>query len=286
MLWKQELKNWKTKKYSMTVKSKEDIFENNRLLNTTLARVLSELDLTTNGAIFVNVSYSENSKEASPYSGLSFVKKRRSAGDATIVILYGFDDKKHLAKKEDGSILKSEGVFYLQMPFDLSKQLRTLKKALGYDRPITKPLDNTTVKSEIFRILRLLNHNLPNVIGTIEPNINCLMNASAQQVYSEWSIIKEAILGAKRNRIEKERAIFQDLEKLLLPYQNNTYDEIWQQLSKANTYYKDMFDILTAPNAYTELKKKSVIEKGRKTVEAIKNARMALDRTINETSSR
>ena len=261
------------------------IFDNNRFLKTALAKALPAMGLTKGNAIFVNISYSENDNESSPYPGLRFVIKRRRAGDSCVAICYGFDDKKRLAKKENGSILKGEGVFYIQMPFDLSRQLRTIKKALSYGHPINEPLDPSTTKSEILRIVGLLKHNLPNVIGTIEPNINCLRNASTQKVHGEWSIVKETMLKAKRNRIEKEMVIFEALEKLLLSDQNRVYTEIRQELFKADTHYKDMFDILADSRGYSEMNRKSVIEKGQKIIEALNNARIMLERTINETSS-
>lgn len=261
------------------------VFENNKLLKTVIVKVFANPEWAKNSPFFVNISYYEDDSENVRYPGIRLMTRRRAEGDLSTIVFYGFDDKKQVDREEDCSILNSQGVIYVQIPFVLSKQKEIIEKALCCGS-LHKSVDDMVRKGEILRTLRLLrNHNLPNVVATVEPNLNALDNANEDTLETEWCITKDALAAARRNRIRKEIAVFKSLEVLLGPQQSEHYDSILRDLMKANVQYESIHRMFMSKR-HAEIDRDLVAKKGRIMLEVLKKAIEAMGRMIDETSSR
>ena len=107
----------------------ERIYEESSLLKKAMEKVLYSIEPKAVNVLFVNVSYSESQENHSPYSGMPHVaESRRTGGNNTPVIIYGFEDISRLQNKPEASILNSPAVKYIKMPFEIDQLKEILSK--------------------------------------------------------------------------------------------------------------------------------------------------------------
>lgn len=169
----------------MSVSNEYKIYENNKILRTTLEKTLSSFEKVSDNIIFINISYSAFPNNSTPYSGMKYiVNLRAEKKDTTPVIFYGFENLERLKKKPEALILNSEATFYLQMPFQLSVFEKAITKALN-QKTKKKPLDEQSLKTLAEEKIRALIHDCDNGITYLSIPINKILNVSDSESVSE-----------------------------------------------------------------------------------------------------
>jgi len=255
------------------------IQENDPLFKSIISRIFHSIGALPSDCIITNIAYSGNKGGNVQYPGLQHVTKLRTAGDKSPVICYGFVNKERLFRAPEASVLRSDGIFYLQLPCTIQKMQKLREVILGSE--INASLDAGTTLVEYCKHIRLLIHNLNNVIGTIEPNINGLKTANENSIQTEWKIIRKAILSAGPERIKKEIQLGETLTKLAGKGSKKDIALVTRQLGKINTLYKKLFDLVAKEERFTKLQIKNVIKNGESIIPIIYTIKINLERIMN-----
>jgi len=249
------------------LKATIEVLDNNKPFKKIFRKVLSgKITPLEHPLLFVNILFSPEKSSDGIYPGIEHIIELRSRGNKSPVVFYGFDRENRLRKRKKASVLNSEGVFYLYMPFNLSELFKVISDAIKCER-IEVPLDETTETEKILNDLGILSHNLkPNFLGTIKPNINGLKNAKKQKIKSEWSIAKEAVIKAGRDHIQKQIKFYNGIREL----KRKRNVDIHEKLLEMDRCYKRLFDILSS-NRICQENIVSVIENGEKITDFIED---------------
>ena len=262
-------------------KSKNDyIYEETEMLKKALGGALDSLKLKASNTLLVNTAYSNGGALKAAYSGLQFVTRLRGDGDKSFVIFYGFDSEERLRKVSAASILNSDGIYYLQLPCKIDK-IRKIITSIDGSGTIGKPLDDDTHRAEIIKSIKLLKHNLVNVLGTIEPNISGLKNADDKSIKSEWSITRKAILNAGIDRITKEIELFKMLTLLIGTDYKKELLSINKLLLSIDHNYHTLYEIFADFKAMPFNKKDFIVKQGEAISKNIRTIKSKLEELEN-----
>jgi len=171
------------------IKSNEPrIYENNEILKQTLSKVIPLIQNALDRIIFINIMYSDGRSGNTTYPGMRYiVNLRGKQNDTTPILFYGFEKQEHLKKKPDASILNSDAVEYIQMPFELGRLSELIDKLLNIGK-IGKPLDDQTEKTFIVKEIRDFLHKCSNAATYLSVPINDIRDAG-----DNHSVIKQKI---------------------------------------------------------------------------------------------
>lgn len=264
----------------MTKNTVDYICEENEILKKSLYCLLDSLMLKPSNTLLVNTDYSNGSIAKAAYLGLNYITKLRSNGDKSYVIFYGFDSEERLRKFPSASILNSDGIYYIQLPCDI-KKLRAIINSINGTGKIEKPLDDNTHRAEIIRSIKLLKHNLVNVLGTIEPNISGLKNANDKSAKSEWLITRKAFLSAGTNRITKEIDLFKMLSQFIGESYKKEIISINKLLLRVEHNYQELYKIFADFEAMPIGKKEFIVKNGEGIAKNIKTIKSKLESLEN-----
>ncbi len=121
-------------------------------------------------------------------------------------------------------------------------------------------------KKEDIENVTSLNHSLNNVLGIIESSMNLLNNADVNTLGKRWVAMRDALMVTDRDRISKEIDLFKNVRKVVERVSMETYMDVYSQFSKADRYYKSMFDILVNSKEYSDEAKNASFVYGNKIV--------------------
>ncbi len=121
-------------------------------------------------------------------------------------------------------------------------------------------------KKEDIENVTSLNHSLNNVLGIIESSMNLLNNADVNTLEKRWVAMRDALMVTDRDRISKEIDLFKNVRKVVERVSMETYMDVYSQFSKADRYYKSMFDILVNSKEYSDEAKNASFVYGNKIV--------------------
>lgn len=119
--------------------------------------------------------------------------------------------------------------------------------------------------------IKILIHGLNNVLGLIESCINRLKNADVKTLNKRWLNMKDVIIATGRDRLNREIGSYKKLEDTIEKTLGETYNNICEQLTEADGYYKAMFDLLDGPDGYSEENKVMTLTNGNKLVGVLKD---------------
>jgi len=147
--------------------NKYKIYENSKCLKSALDKTLSSINQTTDNIILINISYSDDKSNNSPYSGMKYIiNLRAEQKDITPVLFYGFESLENLKKKIDASILNSPAIEYIEIPFKISKLVKLIDK-LHNTQEIEEALDEKTQKNLAVKKVRSFKHIGKNIHTTM-----------------------------------------------------------------------------------------------------------------------
>ncbi|MBC8555352.1 MAG: hypothetical protein H8D23_37535 [Candidatus Brocadiales bacterium] len=118
---------------------------------------------------------------------------------------------------------------------------------------------------------KILIHRLNNVLTLIESCINRLKNADVKTLNKKWFFMKDVVIATGRDRLDREIELYKKTENPTKKAFEETYNNVCKQLSEADGYYKDMFDLLDGPNGYSEENKNMILTNGNKLVGVLKD---------------
>ncbi len=117
--------------------------------------------------------------------------------------------------------------------------------------------------------IKILIHRLNNILGLTESCINRLKNADVKILNKRWFNMKDVIIATGRDRLSREIELYKKLENTIEKTVGGTYNNICEQLSEADVYYKSMFDLLDGSVDYSEKNKNMTLTNGGKLVERL-----------------
>lgn len=83
--------------------------------------------------------------------------------------------------------------------------------------------------------------------------------------------MKDVVIATGRDRLDREIELYKKTENPTKKAFEETYNNVCKQLSEADGYYKDMFDLLDGPNGYSEENKNMILTNGNKLVGVLKD---------------
>ncbi len=126
-------------------------------------------------------------------------------------------------------------------------------------------------KKEDIEKVASLNHNLYNIIGIIESGMNLIINANVNTLGKRWGAMRDALMVTGGDRINTEIDLFTNVGKTVKNVSMETYMDVYDRFSKADKYYKSMFDILVNSKEYSDDAKNASFFYGNKIVYLLKN---------------
>ncbi|MCP4252387.1 MAG: hypothetical protein GY775_03065 [Candidatus Scalindua sp.] len=108
-------------------------------------------------------------------------------------------------------------------------------------------------------------HRLKNFLCVTESCTNRLKNADVKTLNKRWFFMKNVIITTGRDRLDKEIELYKKPENSI----GTIYNNIYKRFSKADGYYKVMFDLLDGSNGYSEKNKNMTLTNGDKLVELL-----------------
>jgi hypothetical protein len=108
----------------------------------------------------------------------NFVESRMH-GDRHPVVIYGFDSLERVKKRQYGSIMNEEGIFYLQLPIQVEQICSILDKAINYRQGKTEKIILHGPK-RIYAIetIRAFKHRCDNLWMSMQSDLNLQKKAN------------------------------------------------------------------------------------------------------------
>ncbi|MHC4321664.1 MAG: hypothetical protein ACYST3_05250 [Planctomycetota bacterium] len=125
----------------------------------------------------------------------------------------------------------------------------------------------------------ILIHRLNNFLALIESSINRLKNADKKTLEKRWLFMKDVIIATGRDRLDREIVLYKKSENTIENASEETCNNVCKQLSAADGYYKDIFDLLDGPDGYSEENKGMTLTNGDKLVGVLKDIINILEKT-------
>ena len=106
-------------------------------------------------------------------NSMEHVVESRMHGDRQPVVIYGFDSLERVTKRQYGSIMNEEGIFYLQLPIRVEQVCSILDKAINYRQSKTeKIILQGTKRIYAIETIRAFKHRCDNLWMSMQSDLS------------------------------------------------------------------------------------------------------------------
>lgn len=112
-------------------------------------------------------------------TSMEHVVESRMHDDPQPIVIYGFERLERVKKRQYGSILSEEGIFYLQLPMRIAQVCSILDKAINYKQSKTeKIILQGTKRIYAIETIRAFKHRCDNLWMSMQSDLNLQKKAN------------------------------------------------------------------------------------------------------------